>query len=163
MSYGGASGTITNRSVPKPDSDYSRSKLSAEEVLPKNSYIVRPGTIYGPGMSPQRFVRHAVMTIKKHEYLEVYNPNTEFHLVHVNDITKLIRTIILNSPDQKVYNLCTETLTKVELCNNIKAHFKSKSKISTKTIPTRQITKPKIYEHTEYSEILFRDSIGDII
>ena len=161
--YGGASGTITAHSVPKPDSDYSRSKLSAEEVLPKKSYIIRPGTIYGPGMSPQRFISHATKAIKNNEDLEVYNPHTEFHLIHVDDISKLVRAIILNSPAQRIYNLCTETLTKIELCNSIKEYFKSKSNISAKIISARQILKPKVYESTKHSSLLFRDSIGSII
>lgn len=161
--YGGSSGNITLSSSPKPDSDYSRSKLSAEEVLPKNSYIIRPGTIYGPGMSSQRFITHAVNVIKNNENLEVYNPSTEFHLVHVNDITQLARTIILNSPNQKVYNLCTETLTKISLCNKIKEYFKSESKISEKLIPMRQNSKSKIFERTEHSRLLFDNTVGGIV
>ena len=66
-------------------------------------------------MSPQRFISYAIKAIKSNEDLEVYNPYIEFHLVHVEDITKLVRSIILNSPHQRVYNLCTETLTKIEL------------------------------------------------
>ena len=160
--YGDSSGKIFEHTKPKPNTDYSRSKLMAESTVPEGSYILRPGTIYGQNMNRNRFISYAANIIKTDLPLDIHNPQTQYHLVHADDIVDLAKLIISRNPEKKIYNLCNETLSKVEICNHLIDHFKSKSVIKVSSLPYKPAGHTKQFNKSSKVNRTFCNSIGDI-
>lgn len=162
--FGGVEGNIDLLTTPNPDSQYSESKYLAESILPANSYVVRPGTIYGPGIHKSRFISYATSQIKSNKDIKIYNPQQYFYLVHVLDVVDAIKKIIVEKPLQKKYNLSTERKTKLSICNQIKKHYNSDCSIA--VIDSAKFTqKVKGYEKSSIvvNHRTFANSIGSFL
>ena len=162
--FGGVEGDIDLSTSPIPDSKYSESKYLAESTLPLNSYIVRPGTIYGPGIRKSRFISYACNQIKNNKDIKLYNPQQYFYLIHVLDVVDIVKRIIVKKPLQKKYNLSTERKTKLDICNQIKKHYDADCNI---TVVGSKTFVQKVKNYKKCSNIMnhrtFADSIGSFL
>jgi nucleoside-diphosphate-sugar epimerase len=104
--------TITEGSKPDPRSDYSRSKLMAEQVVrhyaagnPNISFtIMRLGTLYGPGYERPFFKVFKLIRDGKMRY--VGKPTNHLTLVHVEDAADAeIDAAMSDAAAGKVYNV----------------------------------------------------------
>lgn len=97
--YGDENGTITEETLPNPETESGKQLLLAEAVLQKNqnfeTTILRFGGLIGED-------RHPVKFLAGKENLE--NPDAPINLIHQNDCIEIIQEIISQSKWNEVFN-----------------------------------------------------------
>lgn len=97
--YGDENGTITEETIPNPETESGKQLLLAETILQKNqnfeTTILRFGGLIGED-------RHPVKFLAGKENLE--NPDAPVNLIHQNDCIKIIEEIINQSKWNEVFN-----------------------------------------------------------
>lgn len=106
--------------------DYGTNKIEAEQALLSRvpgAYIIRPAYIYGPGNNAYReaFVFDCAKE-KRSFYVPEFGEQT-LQFIHIEDICRLVETIISTQPHQKIFNAGNEELITikewVKLCYEI--------------------------------------------
>lgn len=98
---------VTEATVVKPDSEYSRSKFLSEEYIRKNRQnhvILRIGTLYGPNFSDYFTV---IKRIKEGKMQIVGRGDNVLPFVHVEDVAMAIVNSVRSEPG--TYNLAGES------------------------------------------------------
>lgn len=97
--YGAAEGTITEDTVPKPVTESGRQLLASERIFVEdaslNATIIRFGGLIGPK-------RHPVTLLSGRKNLT--NGNDPINLIHLEDCTQMIQTIIQNDYWGQLFN-----------------------------------------------------------
>ncbi|SHL74394.1 NAD-dependent epimerase/dehydratase family protein [Flavobacterium chilense] len=97
--YGDENGTITEETLPNPETESGKQLLLAEAVLQKNqnfeTTILRFGGLIGED-------RHPIKFLAGKENLE--NPDAPINLIHQNDCIEIIQEIISQSKWNEVFN-----------------------------------------------------------
>lgn len=113
--YGTFNGTVTEETVPNPQTASGRALVKAEQWLsnqPIASTIVRMAGLYGPERNPARFLAGK---------REVKNGAAPINLVHLESAIEAIVQVILREKWNNLYNLCADEHPSRELYYTTKA------------------------------------------
>lgn len=114
--YGNCKKPATEKTPPRPNGLYAKSKLKMErEALKKfpdlNIYIARPFTHSGKGQPlglffPDMARKIAIARGQRDPEVEVYNPQTKRDFTHVKDVVRAYKIIIKKGVRGEIYNIC---------------------------------------------------------
>jgi len=124
----------------KPISDYGRSKLEAEKLLDKNSFIVRLFNVYGPG--GKGAVNIFCENIMENKPVNIYGNGLQTRdFVYVSDV---VDALILGMKSNGIYNVGSGTeITVKELIEKIEKISRKKAKINYLPANKQEIRKSK--------------------
>lgn len=108
--YGDTNITVTEKTLPDPESDSGKAILAAESVLQNQlafcTTIIRFGGLFGPGRDPGRFFSGKTA---------IPNGNAPVNLIHLSDCIGLSNKLLQTEAFGHIYNACsTEHPTKKE-------------------------------------------------
>jgi nucleoside-diphosphate-sugar epimerase len=97
--YGEVDGTITEETIPTPDTESGKQLLEVESLLQNNpnfkTTILRFGGLIGEDRNPTKFLAGKV---------NVENPNTYINFIHQEDCTGIILKIITTNSWNEIFN-----------------------------------------------------------
>ena len=129
--YGVSQGTINHNTVPKPDSLYGKSKLSAEkELAPLDSehfavVMIRPPMVYGKNCKGN-YIRLSSLAKKVPVFLKTANKRS---MIYIDNLSEFIRLMIDNHergiffPQNAEYVNTKHMVTLIAEANGKKMHF----------------------------------------
>jgi len=105
---------VTEKHDRNPTDNYGLTKMYAEDVVGKNSIILRPCPIYGPGFEKGYYKVFSLLSKNRMPLLG--NADNHVPVIHVSDVADAIIYFIKNKGKHKIYNVTPEqTLTQKQL------------------------------------------------
>ena len=102
--YGHSKNYRSEKSKPKPISDYARIKLKTENLVEKfsnNFLILRIGNVYDKKLTKKGFLNNLLNAVKNNKILKVNKIESVRNYIHIYDLIRIIKMII----DKKLFNL----------------------------------------------------------
>ena len=137
--YGSSFVPLNEKSKLKPNSPYSSSKASIDNIL--RSYgktynfpyvICRPCNNFGPYQFPEKFIPTVITKIKNKKKVPIYGDGKNLReWIYVKDTCKAILKICLKSKKNNIYNIGSSVRMKnIDLCKLIFYNISSKKNFS---------------------------------
>ena len=147
------SGTGLSESSPlRPRGNYHKSKSEAEKICLnyKNTIIIRPSIVYGPG--DNGFLYKFINLIKKRRFIIIGNGKNKIHMVHTDNLCKGFIDMALKGRVGETYILADRKALTVSEMSHIIAK-KSGVNIPSVTVP-RMIAVPLAFLFQKFFSVL---------
>jgi len=144
--YGDNKPPFNENQIPKPVSQYSLTKVYAENLIQtfsnnfnKSFTILRLFNFYGENMSPNFFIPQMVEAFKTEKYFNMTKGEQKRDFLYVQDV---IQALVLSAKESaaknEIFNVCSgETTTLKQLAEEVKNSTKSECEIRFGAIPYR--------------------------
>ena len=143
--YGHSPNLISLRTKPKPQSKYAILKFKSEKLYHNkltNFTILRIANIYDTKLTKKGLLKNLIDAIRNGKSVEINRMNSSRNYIHIEDLNRIVKKIILQSYTPKIINVCNENITNYRIVKIFENIFNKK--ISIKNLNKNRFQDPSL-------------------